>query len=74
MSKFVFEIAAGPIEFDKKKARKLAIDAKEFGNETRFINSYKNIAAKPNVAFREDLRRPDVGPDGAGEFVMVRKS
>ncbi|KAI1088137.1 hypothetical protein F5B19DRAFT_27403 [Rostrohypoxylon terebratum] len=37
----------------------LAIDADKAGNEARFVNDYRGIAARPNSEFREcwDLRR-----------------
>lgn len=47
----------------------LAIDAAAMGNEARFINDYRGIAAKPNAEFREiwSARR---GERGMGVFVF----
>ncbi|KAJ9053695.1 hypothetical protein DSO57_1021758 [Entomophthora muscae] len=30
-----------------------AVDASKFGNEGRFVNDYRGVASKPNVAFKE---------------------
>ena len=72
VSRYVMEIPAGPGEARKENGRVAAIDARDVGNETRFINAYVNVAAEPNVVFRTELRRFTRSPDGAGEFVMVR--
>ncbi|RKP09590.1 hypothetical protein THASP1DRAFT_28623 [Thamnocephalis sphaerospora] len=40
---------------------RLAIDADQCGNEARFVNDYRGVAARPNVEFREFI----VGPISA---------
>ena len=37
--------------FDAASQTRFDIDAERFGNETRFINGFRGIAAQPNVAF-----------------------
>ena len=45
---------------DARLGVKLDVDARRYGNETRFINHYANLAEAPNVAFLP-YRLPSTG-------------
>ena len=72
LSPFVMESPAGIGEFEKMKAglpfKKVAIDANVYGNEMRFVNDFRNVAAASNVVFKPYLRYGYGRPwDEAGE-------
>lgn len=45
-SRYLLEVFCDP-----STGIRLDVDAQRYGNETRFINDYKGVAAEPNVAF-----------------------
>lgn len=66
------EVPNGFEELRKSEAglphRTLVVDATLFGNELRFVNDFRNIAAGPNVEFRARLRK--AGEDFTEEIVV----
>ena len=59
-------------ELDYDRSNQLVIDGQNHGNETRFINSYFDVATRPNVVFK--LRpRPKHVPYPIVEVVVLSK-